>query len=196
MRKILFITVCGLLGVMTALAQPLLKTHVETGDLEGVLEGNDLACYYAIPFAAPPVGDLRWKAPQPAKPWTGVLKAKETAKWPPQPEKSYVKYDMMDEDCLYLSVVTPAKTVSEALPVMVFIHGGGFRTEHYGGELWQSLARRGVVTVSVAYRAGALGYLAHADLAKENPEGWAIWRMPTWPRRIPRDILATMACST
>ena len=173
MRRKLFITVCGLMGVMTALAQPLLKTHVETGDLEGVLEGNDLACYYAIPFAAPPVGDLRWKAPQPAKPWTGVLKAKETAKWPPQPEKSYVKYDMMDEDCLYLSVVTPAKTVSEALPVMVFIHGGGFRTEHYGGELWQSLARRGVVTVSVAYRAGALGYLAHADLAKENPEGHA-----------------------
>ena len=139
--------------------------------MEGVLEGTDLACYYAIPFAAPPVGDLRWKEPQPAKPWAGVLKAKETAKWPPQPEKSYVKYDMMDEDCLYLSVVTPAKTVSEALPVMVFIHGGGFRTEHYGGELWQSLARRGVVTVSVAYRAGALGYLAHADLAKENPEG-------------------------
>ncbi len=171
MRKLLFITVCGLMGVMTALAQPLLKTHVETGDLEGVLEGNDLACYYAIPFAAPPVGDLRWKAPQPAKPWTGVLKAMKTAKWPPQPEKSYVNYDMMDEDCLYLSVVTPAKKVSEALPVMVFIHGGGFRTEHYGGELWQSLARRGVVTVSVAYRAGALGYLAHADLAKENPEG-------------------------
>lgn len=53
MRKKLFITVCGLMGVMTALAQPLLKTHVETGDLEGVLEGNDLACYYAIPFAAP-----------------------------------------------------------------------------------------------------------------------------------------------
>ncbi|MBO7045067.1 MAG: carboxylesterase family protein [Prevotella sp.] len=170
MKKLLFV-ICGLLGVVIVQAQPLLKTHVETGDVEGVLEGNDLACYYAIPFAAPPVGDLRWKAPQPAKPWTGVLKAKETAKWPPQPEKSYVKYDMMDEDCLYLSVVTPAKEVSEALPVMVFIHGGGFRTEHYGGELWQSLARRGVVTVSVAYRAGALGYLAHADLAKENPEG-------------------------
>ena len=160
-----------LFAAVVAGAQPLLKTHVETGDVECVLEGTDLACYYAIPFAAPPVGDLRWKAPQPAKPWTGVLKAKETAKWPPQPEKSYVKYDMMDEDCLYLSVVTPAKKVSEALPVMVFIHGGGFRTEHYGGELWQSLARRGVVTVSVAYRAGALGYLAHAELAKENPEG-------------------------
>ena len=113
-------------------ASPLLKTHVETGDVEGVLDGTDLAVYKAIPFAAAPVGDLRWKAPQPAKPWKGVLKADAVAKWPPQPEKSYVKYDMMSEDCLYLSVTTPAKSISEALPVMVFIHGGGFRTEHYG----------------------------------------------------------------
>ena len=74
MKKRILFVICGLLGVMTVQAQPLLKTHVETGDVEGVLEGNDLACYYAIPFAAPPVGDLRWKAPQPAKPWTGVLK--------------------------------------------------------------------------------------------------------------------------
>ena len=84
MKIKLFIAVCGLLGVMTLQAQPLLKTHVETGDVEGVLEG-DLAVYKAIPFAAPPVGDLRWKAPQPAKPWQGVLKAEAVAKWPPQP---------------------------------------------------------------------------------------------------------------
>ena len=149
-------------------AQPLLKTHVETGEVEGVLDGTDLAVYKAIPYAAPPVGELRWKAPQPALPWKGVLKAEDVAKWPPQPEKSYVKYDMMSEDCLYLSVTTPAKTTDEALPVMVFIHGGGFRTEHYGGDLWQSLARRGVVAVSIEYRAGALGYMAHGDLAKES----------------------------
>ena len=171
MKQKLFFTVAALLCAMAVQAQPLLKTHVETGDLEGVLEGNDLACYYAIPYAAPPVGDLRWKAPQPALPWKGVLKATETAKWPPQPEKSYVRYDMMSEDCLYLSVVTPAKKKSEALPVMVFIHGGGFRTEHYGGDLWQSLARRGIVAVSIEYRAGALGFMAHPELAKEDPDG-------------------------
>lgn len=153
---------------MAGQAQPLLKTHVETGDIEGTPDGTDLAVYKAIPYAAPPVGDLRWKAPQPAKPWSGVLKAEDVAKWPPQPEKSYVTYDMMSEDCLYLSVTTPAKSTDEALPVMVFIHGGAFRTEHYGGDLWQSLARRGVVAVSVEYRAGALGFMAHADLAKES----------------------------
>lgn len=166
MKKQLFMMVFGLLS-MAAEAQPLLKTHVETGDLEGTPDGTDLAVYKAIPYAAAPVGDLRWKAPQPAKPWKGVLKTDVEAKWPPQPEKSYVTYDMMSEDCLYLSVTTPAKTLDEGLPVMVFIHGGGFCTEHYGGNLWQSLARKGVVTVSIEYRAGALGFLAHAELAKE-----------------------------
>ena len=163
--------VCGLVCALASQAQPLLRTHVETGDLEGVLEGNDLACYYAIPIAAPPVGDLRWRAPQPAQPWQGVLKATECAKWPPQPERGDVSYDMMSEDCLYLSVVTPATSITDALPVMVYIHGGGFCTEHYGGTLWQSLARRGVVAVSIEYRAGALGFMAHPELAKEDPDG-------------------------
>ena len=85
----LFVMVCGLMSIMAAQAQPLLKTHVETGDVEGLFEGGDLAVYKAIPFAAPPVGDLRWKAPQPVQPWEGVLKAEECGKWPPQPEKSY-----------------------------------------------------------------------------------------------------------
>ena len=170
MRKQLLLVVCGLLSLTAAHAQPLLKTHVETGDVEGILD-NGVAVYKAIPFAAPPVGELRWKAPQPAKPWEGVLKAEDIAKWPPQPERGDVSYDMMSEDCLYLSVVTPATSVNDALPVMVYIHGGGFQTEHYGAELWQSLARRGVITVSIEYRAGALGFLAHAELAKESPEG-------------------------
>ena len=166
--KELLSTLLLALVAMTNWAQPLLKTHVETGDVEGTPDGADLAVYKAIPYAAPPVGDLRWKTPQPAKPWKGVLKAEDVAKWPPQPEKSYVKYDMMSEDCLYLSVATPAKSINDALPVMVFIHGGGFATEHYGGDLWQSLARRGVVAVSIEYRAGSLGFMAHADLAKES----------------------------
>ena len=169
---VLIITIVLLFAAMsTSHAQevkPLLKTQVETGYVEGVLDGTDLAVYKAIPYAAAPVGDLRWKAPQPAKPWEGVLNTNVVAKWPPQPEKSYVKYDMMSEDCLYLSVTTPAKSINEALPVMVFIHGGGFQTEYYGGDLWQSLARKGVVAISIEYRAGSLGFLAHPELAKES----------------------------
>ena len=153
--------------VMVADAQqPLLKTHVETGDVEGVLEGG-LAVYKAIPYAAPPVGSLRWKAPQPAKAWEGVRKCDTFGPLPPQPTRPGRTADMMSEDCLYLGIATPAKSANDKLPVMVWIHGGGFQTEHYGGDLWSLLAQRGVVIVSVEYRTGALGFMAHPELAKE-----------------------------
>ena len=152
-------------------AQPLVATHVETGDVEGVVDGGDLAIYKAIPYAAPPVGDLRWKEPQPAKPWTGVLKADQFGPWPPQPSRPGLTPEMMSEDCLYLAIATPAKSTKDNLPVMVWIHGGGFQTEHYAGDLWTSLARRGVVAVSIEYRTGALGFMAHPELTKESPTG-------------------------
>ncbi|MBO4891292.1 MAG: carboxylesterase family protein [Prevotella sp.] len=152
------------------MGQPILKTHVETGDLEGILDGQ-LAVYKAIPYAAPPVGDLRWRAPQPAKPWEGVLKADDYGPWPPQPTRQGRTADMMSEDCLYLGIATPATSASDRLPVMVWIHGGGFQTEHYGGDLWKHLAQRGVVIVSIEYRTGALGFLAHPELSKESKDG-------------------------
>ena len=133
MKRILIL--CFLAITLAAQGQPLLRTHVETGDVEGILDGQDLAVYKAIPYAAPPVGDLRWKAPQPAKPWKGVLKADDFAKWPPQPTRPGLTTDMMSEDCLYLGIATPATSASDRLPVMVWIHGGGFQTEHYGGDL-------------------------------------------------------------
>ena len=151
--------------------QPLLRTHVETGDVEGVPDGKDLAIYKAIPYAAPPVGELRWKAPQPAKAWDGVLKADEFGPWPPQPSRRDGSNPKMSEDCLYLGIATPATSKSDKLPVMVWIHGGGFQTEHYGGDLWTSLARRGVVIVSIEYRTGALGFMAHPELTKESGNG-------------------------
>ncbi|MBQ1583481.1 MAG: carboxylesterase family protein [Prevotella sp.] len=150
--------------------EPLLRTHVETGDVEGVLEGG-LAVYKAIPYAAPPVGNLRWKAPQPAKAWEGVRKCDTFGPLPPQPTRPGRTADMMSEDCLYLGIATPAKSANEKLPVMVWIHGGGFQTEHYGGDLWSLLAQRGVVIVSVEYRTGALGFMAHPELAKEDQDG-------------------------
>ena len=150
--------------------QPLLATHVETGDVEGVLD-EGLAVYKAIPYAAPPVGNLRWRAPQPAKAWQGVRKCDTFGPMPPQPTRPGRTADMMSEDCLYLGIATPAKSKCEKLPVMVWIHGGGFQTEWYGGDLWKRLAQRGVVIVSIEYRTGALGFMAHPELTKESKEG-------------------------
>ena len=150
--------------------QPLLWTRVETGEVEGVLDGS-LAVYKAIPYAAPPVGNLRWKAPQPAKVWEGVRVCDTFGPMPPQPTRPGRSADIMNEDCLYLGIATPAKSVSDKLPVMVWIHGGGFQTEWYGGDLWKYLAMRDVVIVSVEYRTGALGFMAHPELTKENAEG-------------------------
>ena len=171
MKKQLFILVFGLLGLALEMqGQPLLKTHVETGDVEGVLD-ESLAVYRAIPYAAPPVGELRWKAPQPAKAWEGVRVCDTFGPLPPQPTRKGHTADMMNEDCLYLGIATPATSLSDRLPVMVWIHGGGFQTEWYGGDLWRYLALRGVVIVSVEYRIGALGFMAHPELTKEEPNG-------------------------
>ncbi|MBR5083733.1 MAG: carboxylesterase family protein [Prevotella sp.] len=158
------------MAAMNVQGQPLLKTHVETGDLEGIQDG-ELAIYKAIPYADPPIGELRWREPQPPKPWQGVLKAEDFGPWPPQPSRRDGSHPVMSEDCLYLGIATPATSVNDKLPVMVWIHGGGFQTEHYGGDLWKLLAQRGVVIVSVEYRTGALGFMAHPDLTKESKDG-------------------------
>ena len=172
MKKLFLLLLTGLwMAAADSYAQPLMKTHVETGDVEATADGADLAIYKAIPYAAPPVGELRWKEPQPAKPWSGVLKAEEYGPWPPQPSRRDGSHPKMSEDCLYLGIATPAKSAADRLPVMVWIHGGGFQTEHYGGDLWTSLARRGVVVVSVEYRTGALGFMAHPELTKESKNG-------------------------
>lgn len=171
MKKYFVLFVLGLIGLTSEIqGQPLLNTHVETGDVEGVADGT-LGIYKAIPYAAAPVGDLRWKAPQPAQAWEGVRKCDQFGPLPPQPTRPGRTADMMSEDCLYLGIATPAKSPSDRLPVMVWIHGGGFQTEWYGGDLWTTLARRGVVIVSVEYRTGALGFLAHPELSKESAEG-------------------------
>ena len=100
---------------MNAQEQPLLKTHVETGDVEGVLE-ETLAVYKAIPYAAPPVGNLRWKAPQPALPWEGVRVCDQFGPMPPQPTRPGRTADMMSEDCLYLGT---RRTRKDTLATMV-----------------------------------------------------------------------------
>jgi len=140
---------------------------VEQGSLQGTREAG-LTVYRGVPFAAPPVGDLRWRPPQPAAKWSGVRPADTFA---PQCVQS-IPSITTSEDCLYLNVWTPAKSSSARVPVLVWIYGGGFAVggtsvPTYSGEF---LAQKGVVLVSIAYRVGALGFLAHPELSAESPQ--------------------------
>lgn len=139
-------------------------TVTEYGRVRGTVE-DGLSVYRGIPFAAAPVGDLRWRPPQPAPKWDGV---RETTKFAPDPIQGTGKGPEMSEDCLYLNVWTPAKTADEHLPVLVWIYGGGFNE---GGTRWnpgEHLAGKGVVFISIAYRVGQLGFLAHPELSAES----------------------------
>jgi para-nitrobenzyl esterase len=145
------------------------------GVVEGRMEG-ELRVFKGIPFALPPVGERRWKAPRPMPPWTGVRKTTEfgAACWQPKPTLStvYTRSPMpMSEDCLTLNVWSPIH--AENAPVFFWIYGGALvggasREETYDGA---HLAERGIVVVSINYRLGVLGWLAHPELSKESPLG-------------------------
>jgi para-nitrobenzyl esterase len=139
---------------------------VEGGLVQGTSE-RGLAVYRGIPFAAPPIGELRWRAPQPVPVWEAV---RQTTKFGPKPVQGAGTGPDMSEDCLYLNVWTPAKSPEDHIPVLVWIYGGGFSfgatsEPGYSGE---KLARKGVVLVSIAYRVGQLGFLAHPELSAES----------------------------
>lgn len=156
----------SILSAGLALAQQPAPVRVEQGLVQGMAE-NGLAVYRGIPFAAPPLGDLRWRAPQPAAKWDGV---RPVAKFAPKPIQGSRNAPDMSEDCLYLNVWTPAKSADDRIPVLVWIYGGGFaggstsEPVHSG----EKLARKGVVLVSIAYRVGQLGFLAHPELSAET----------------------------
>ncbi len=169
--------VVAVLSFTSAFAAVTDPVHVEQGLLAGS-NGNspDVRVYRGVPFAAPPVGDLRWKAPQPAAKWQGVRKAAEfsNACWQtPYPAAAAIYQAMLpglSEDCLYLNVWTPAKSAKDRLPVMVWIHGGGFTrgfggTSSYNGE---ALARKGAIIVTINYRLGIFGFFAHPELTAES----------------------------
>lgn len=158
-------------GFAVASAQSVItRTIVEQGSVEGV-EENGLGVFKAIPYAKPPVGELRWREPVPFGKWEGVYKTTEYAKMPPQQQGRTSDSSRWSEDCLYLNVITPAKSKGEKLPVMVWIHGGGFATGNYTSPMGTNLAKRGVVFVSIAYRTGTLGFLAHPELSAESKYG-------------------------
>lgn len=159
-----------------AIAQSNNIARVKTaqGTVEGMTEKSGIRSFKGIPFAAPPVGELRWQPPQPAKSWSGIRKAD---KFGAQAMQRAVFGDMnfrssgMGEDCLYLNVWTPAKTSNERLPVLVYFYGGGFiagdgSEPRYDGE---SMAQKGIVALTVNYRLGLFGFMAHPELTKESP---------------------------
>ncbi len=150
------------------------QVRVEGGIVQGAANSDaTVQSFKGIPFAAPPVGELRWKAPQPVKPWGGVHMATEFGQHCMQ---NNVFGDMVfrdkgqSEDCLYLNVWTPAKSEKDRLPVLVYVYGGGFvagaaSEARYDGE---NLAKKGVIVVSMNYRLMTFGFFSHPDLTRES----------------------------
>ncbi|HXS56400.1 MAG TPA: carboxylesterase family protein, partial [Hanamia sp.] len=159
MQKILLLAGFTFFSIVSNAQQTDNYFAVQTKIDNGIIEGNydtktSMQLYFGIPFAKPPVGDLRWKAPQPLDNWKGV---KETKRFGPRPIQSVVYGDMnsrsdgLSEDCLYLNVWTPAKQNTKGLPVLVYFFGGGFvagdasEPRYDGG----SMAKKGIVVVTV-----------------------------------------------
>ena len=192
MKRVAFLV--GIVGVVAALAQPSAmipeQVRVETGLLSGTTGSGQASvrAFKGIPFAAPPLAENRWRAPQPAAKWDGVRKADAfgapcaaggapfgrggrgpgapgAAAAPAAPPREPAR----SEDCLYANVWTSANSPNDKRPVMVWIYGGGF-TGGSGGLAWydgENLAAKGPVIVTFNYRLGSLGFFAHPDLAKE-----------------------------
>ena len=136
--------------------------------------GKEVRAYLGIPYAAPPVGNLRWKPPQPAASWSGIRDCTQYSKTAIQGSAGGpFDFYPQDEDCLYLNVVTPAKGIDDKLPVMVFFHGGSFDMGSGNNPLFSNyrLPQHGIIIVSVNTRLGIFGLLAHPLLSKESSKG-------------------------
>ncbi|HEY3853739.1 MAG TPA: carboxylesterase family protein [Verrucomicrobiae bacterium] len=168
-----------LLALFCALTVANAQVQINTPD--GALEGAAVAdgkvhVFKGIPYAAPPVGPLRWKPPQPLTPWQGVRKATDFG---PQAMQARIYSDMIfrdagpSEDCLYLNVWAPANSSSAKLPVMVWIHGGGFAAGASSEPRQDGvkLCQKGVIVVSMNYRMGIFGFFEHPELTKESEHG-------------------------
>lgn len=178
LTRLLVCSLAGLTAVGTTTAQETTAlVRVDSGQLQGTIE-DGIATYKGIPFAAPPVGELRWRPPMPVAPWTGVRAATEFGAncmqgrfGPPQAANANAA-PAPSENCLFLNVWRPASAAARArLPVMVWIHGGGF----VGGSgsspanLGVHLSKQGVVLVSINYRLGRFGFFAFPALSRERP---------------------------
>jgi para-nitrobenzyl esterase len=151
--------------------------RTDKGYISGTLiggPGKEVSIFCGIPYAAPPVGDLRWKPPQPAVPWEGIRECTQFSDISPQTYMPGMSSPFpMSEDCLYLNVVTPARQPDEKLPVMVWMHGGGYSMGCGNDRIWNNyrLPQYGVVMVTLNHRLGPIGLFAHPALSKESPDG-------------------------
>jgi len=151
----------------SALRKPVM---VESGLLEGVAnQAGDVVAFKGVPYAAPPVGNLRWKPPYPPLTWTGIRKADTFGAACTQPASPSGKRQLpMSEDCLFLNIWTPAKTATDKLAILFFIHGGAwnFGSGNMNGE---ELAKKGIIVISVNYRLGIFCGMGHPELTAESP---------------------------
>ena len=174
MRRLLLAAV-SITATTSALAGIPAEVTVDSGTLLGTTgASSEIRLFKGIPFAAPPVGANRWRAPQPVAKWSGTRPATEYAPRCMQggPGGANANAPPTSEDCLYLNVWTTAESASDRRPVMVWLYGGGFTggagsEPRYAGD---GLARKGAVVVTLNYRLGAFGFFAHPDLTKETPQ--------------------------
>lgn len=180
MKKILSLF-CLLLLVASAgwtqvkdLAATGLQVRTQNGMVEGVKETSGIRAFKGLPYAAPPIGDLRWREPQPAASWNGVFKADHFG---PRAMQTAIFSDMVfrsagvSENCLYLNVWAPEQKGKNLLPVLVYYYGGGFvagdgSEPRYDGE---NMAQKGIVAITVNYRLGIFGFFSHPELTRESP---------------------------
>lgn len=178
MKKLLM-SFFSLLLAASAMAQgPQVK--VDGGIIEGI-DSSGVKIFLGVPFAAPPIGELRWKAPQPVIAWQGVRAAKEFGNDPAQnPVFGDMSFEgkKKSEDCLYLNVWTPAKNMNDELPVLIYFNGGGLMSGSGSEPRYQGLrlARRGIIVVTANYREAIFGFFSHPQLTKEGGcngnQGW------------------------
>ena len=177
--NVLTLLACGLsLGCGAAVSRGAEPINVDGGQITGAVDEQGVRSYKGIPFAAPPIGERRWRPPEAVLPWDGVRDGTQfgaTCPQTPYPAGSMYaqKPQPQSEDCLFLNVWSAAKTSAERRPVMVWIHGGALTRGSssippYDGT---SLARQGAVVATINYRLGPLGFLAHPALCKESDHG-------------------------
>ncbi len=180
MKTKLVFTLLAIFLSLGASAQTGPQVTYRDGTIEGI-DSSGVKIFRGIPFAEPPVGDLRWKAPQPVKAWTGVRSAKAFGNDPAQrPVFGDMQFEGKgkSEDCLYLNIWTPAKKMDEKLPVLIYFNGGGLMAGSGSEPRYQGLrlARRGnIIVVTANYREGIFGFFSHPELTKEGCHGNQGW---------------------